>query len=66
MLTMQPNWCSMCQHISNMCPTLHLVSTAMLQRLLQDLTRQRPELSYHNFIVIFNGMKALMLKPTTC
>jgi hypothetical protein len=56
----------MCQHISNMCPTLQLVSTTTLQLLLQDLSHQRLELSHHDFIVIFNGMKALILKPTTC
>jgi hypothetical protein len=36
----------------------------MLPLLLQDLILQQPELLYHNFIVIVNGMKALMLKPT--
>ena len=55
----------MCQHISNMCPTLQLASTTKLQLLLQDLICQQPELLHHNFIVIFNGMKALVQKPTT-
>jgi hypothetical protein len=62
---MQPDWCFMHQHISNICPTLQLVSMTMLQLLLQDLICQQPELLHHNFIVIFNGMKALVQKPTT-
>jgi hypothetical protein len=55
-----------CQHVSNICPTLQLVCIPMLQLLLQDLICQRPELLHHNFIVIFNGVKDLMFKPTTC